>query len=489
MLLWSHMDAYLVWLKRHTLIVQIVLVCVAGLFLSINIDRQLVDYDEATYAKVVVDTLRAGQVIDLDRSGHTWFEKPPLYYWIAMVSVSVFGAHEFAFRIPSILAAVLCCWLVFQILNQLTRNQLAAICGFLVLLFSDVFVFYGREMRLDSSVTAMILAALYFFIKSWKDERFLLVVLPAIAVGCMFKSVIALLAFPVLLLYAVVYRQWRFLSSHYFPLGALIALLIWAPWHIAESIHFGEAFWNNYLGTQVIVRAVSMLTGTSGMWDYVIMLAWSLPWNVILAVELVTLGACAWVYRKSEHVALSPMLLPLSIAVGIVALFTAARTHLGAYIVPALPFFALSIAVGYDALSSISRRLAIVFSVIMILGTIGGCYFCFTVMNTLVPYYTYDERMVGEQYRMQHMPEVPLYSFNWSTVETLDYYGDTDVIPLMPSTGSGSIVRGPFFLAIHSVNIPNLFNQDGSPKFPGLKLIYVGQVLSLFYGSQDFPLP
>jgi 4-amino-4-deoxy-L-arabinose transferase-like glycosyltransferase len=157
---------------KYAIIVQIVLFCVAGVFLSIDINRQLVDYDEATYAKVVVDTLHTGQATDLYHFNQLWFEKPPLYLWMAMGSVKLFDEHEFAFRIPSIIASILCYWLVYLIVAELTGDTLAATFGFFILLLSNSFFTYGREARLDSAVTAAILAALYFFIKSWREEKF-----------------------------------------------------------------------------------------------------------------------------------------------------------------------------------------------------------------------------------------------------------------------------------------------------------------------------
>lgn len=101
--------------KRNSALVQVVLVGLASLFFCINISRPLIDYDEATYAKVVADTLHSGQVIDLYHFDRPWFEKPPLYLWTVMGSVSLFGEHEWTFRIPSVIFAVLCCWLVYFI--------------------------------------------------------------------------------------------------------------------------------------------------------------------------------------------------------------------------------------------------------------------------------------------------------------------------------------------------------------------------------------
>lgn len=486
------MDAINMCMQKYAVVVQVVLVCFAGVLLSIDSNRQLVDYDEATYAKVIVDTLDTGQMVDLHRFGNPWFEKPPLYMWLAMGSVTLFGEHEFAFRVPSILAAILCCWLVYAIIVVLTKDTLAAACGFLILLTSSPFFVYAREVRLDSAVIAAILASLYFFIKSWQEERYLVLVLPAIAIGFLFKSVIALLALPIILAYACVYKRWAFLRSRYFWWGALAAFIIWAPWHLVETLHFGYAFWDDYLGRQVVTRAVSTLTGTSSIGIYLSLIgAWYIPWNIVLCVGTAVLVFFVWEQKKMHADALVPIFLPLFIAVGIIVLFTIARTHLGPYILPAFPFFALSIALGFAAITAIPSYTKMTRIFIMI-GVVMGLVACFrgaSIKDTQVTPYSYDERAIGQIYRAHHMPQVPLYIFNWRATETLSYYGDTPASSLMPSAVRGQTLRAPFFMAIGSDAIPYLFDEKGNPRYPGTTLMYTGSHFSLIYGTQDFPLP
>ena len=95
------MTAVAQWYRKYETPLLLVLLLFAGLVLCVQITSTLIDYDEATYAKVVVDTIKSGDVSTFTLSGHLWFEKPPLYLWLAIGSVNLFGAHEFAFRVPS----------------------------------------------------------------------------------------------------------------------------------------------------------------------------------------------------------------------------------------------------------------------------------------------------------------------------------------------------------------------------------------------------
>ncbi|TSC69666.1 MAG: Dolichyl-phosphate-mannose-protein mannosyltransferase [Parcubacteria group bacterium Gr01-1014_56] len=264
--------------KKYNIVIQLVLFLIATVFLSLDINRPLVDYDEATYAQVVTDTLQSGDVSTFQLHGQNWFEKPPLYLWFTMASVKIFGEAEYAFRIPGVLAALLCCWLVYLIIKDQTKNYLAAALGFLILLFSNSFFVFARELRLDSAVTASILAALFFWIRGLYREKYFFWVFPLIAIGVLFKSVIGLLAIPVILIYSICYRKWGWLKSKYLWFGLLLALVIILPWHILESIRFGHLFWDDYLGRQIFQRATSTMTGTNNYYDYLEVL-WSLvPW-------------------------------------------------------------------------------------------------------------------------------------------------------------------------------------------------------------------
>src|SRR3990167_1623636 len=187
------------FLKKNAIWVQVPLLVIAVVFLSYDITRPLVDWDEATYAKVVVDTLKTGDPTTLQLSGNNWFDKPPLYFWMAMGSVKVFGATEFAFRLPIIALSLLCLWLVYLIVRELTDDYLTASLTFLVLLTSSLFLIFAREARTDQGMILGIVAALFFCIKGWKNPTYLFWLFPSIAVGFLCKSIVVFLAFPAML--------------------------------------------------------------------------------------------------------------------------------------------------------------------------------------------------------------------------------------------------------------------------------------------------
>ena len=131
-------------------------------------------------------------------------------------------------------------------------------------------------------------------------------------------------------------------------------------------------------------------------------------------------------------------------------------------------------------------------AIVLFLSIIIGFYTCAMLVSpkdNLMFGFAYDERAIGELYRAQHMPQAPLYIGNWRFQETLNYYGDTGVITIMSDAVHGQTLRGPFFFAIESSQIPYLFDGSGMPRFLGTKLLYVGKYFSLFYSTADLPMP
>ena len=63
--------------------------------------------DEPRYAAVARNMARTGDWVTPRLNGEPWFEKPVLYYWLAGFTYRLFGAGEFAMRLPSALAAIL----------------------------------------------------------------------------------------------------------------------------------------------------------------------------------------------------------------------------------------------------------------------------------------------------------------------------------------------------------------------------------------------
>jgi 4-amino-4-deoxy-L-arabinose transferase-like glycosyltransferase len=488
------MKAAVEFFNKNGLYVQIVLLLVAFAFLSIHISIPLADYDEATYAKVTIDTLKTGDVFSLTLSGHSWFEKPPLYFWMAMGTVKIFGDQELAFRLPAILAAVICLWLVYLIVKELTGDTLSATVAFLVLLLSPLFYYFAREARLDQGVIMGILAALYFWIRGWSKETYLIWVFPALAVAFLFKSIIAFLFGPIVLVYCLFHQRWSMFTSKYLWIGFLPALIVLLPWHIVETLKYGSNFWNVYLIQQSIGRSVVRITGnTNGYSDYIQALwdfgaLWLLSLVAVISIYVMLFFSKKWRSKISSR----QVGAPLCVALVILILFSLARTHLEPYIMPAFPFMAIFVGMLYHRVSLTFHRRPYLAAFVVLPFIVTGIYHSFSPEFSVPHPHVLDEANTGKIYRKESGGTVPLYSFGAPYLETIHYYAGTTTLRIDPPTSSGKTIEGPFYAIASVVDAGFFFFMDTNQQIQswyGQKLLYLGEDSILIYSPKDFMLP
>ncbi|PKM14670.1 MAG: hypothetical protein CVV12_12650 [Gammaproteobacteria bacterium HGW-Gammaproteobacteria-2] len=90
--------------------------------------RGLFTTDEGRYSAVALNMLERSDFITPQLSHDVaHYTKPPLTYWAIAASVALFGANEWAVRLPNALAFALTVWLCFAIGKRLDREPSARI--------------------------------------------------------------------------------------------------------------------------------------------------------------------------------------------------------------------------------------------------------------------------------------------------------------------------------------------------------------------------
>ena len=83
--------------RKSLYIILLILFC-GYLFLFGLGKMALVDPDEPFYAETAKEMLKRGEWLTPRIFGEPQFEKPPLYYWLIILSYKLFGINEFASR-------------------------------------------------------------------------------------------------------------------------------------------------------------------------------------------------------------------------------------------------------------------------------------------------------------------------------------------------------------------------------------------------------
>jgi len=107
--------------------------------------------------------------------------KPGLYVYLTVPSVAVLGLNEFAVRLPSALAGVFSVFLIYLIVNRLFPNELignwkleiGTLAAFIAAL-NPWSIYFSRGAWEVNVALTLTLAGIYFFLKSFEKQRYLI---------------------------------------------------------------------------------------------------------------------------------------------------------------------------------------------------------------------------------------------------------------------------------------------------------------------------
>lgn len=314
--------------------------------------RPLMLPDEGRYVGVAWEMLRSADWLTPTLNGLPYFHKPPLFYWITASSLALFGLNDWAARAAPILGATLGAVAMYTFARRWWSER-AARLALLALLVQPLFFAGGQFANLDMLVAGCITATIVALadaalcIEEQLPYRKALAAAYAVAaLGVLAKGLIGFVI-PALVIGAwlLLRRRWRVLLALLWWPGALIFLVLAAPWFIAMQLRFTD-FLNYFFIVQHFKRfALGGFNNVQPFWFFpAVLLLLSLPWLPWLARPL-----------RSEFLSdAGPdperrtirLLLLVWVAI-VVAFFSLPQSKLLGYVLPAVPPLAMLMADGY----------------------------------------------------------------------------------------------------------------------------------------------
>ncbi len=210
--------------------------------------------DEAFYLSIVTDMADTGHLMPT-HGGDYVFQKPPLVFWTARLSMAVFGRNATAARLPGALAAAALCGAGALFAAEVAGDEAALLAGLLLLGCLGVARF-GRELMLDLPLAAVQTAAMLMAARALRGvPRALLWAGFFTSVSLAVKGPIgpALLGVAFVGTFAAL-RRLELLRRGEPWLGLALGLPLCLPWYVwAASTHF-EAFWAIHVLDQHFAR-------------------------------------------------------------------------------------------------------------------------------------------------------------------------------------------------------------------------------------------
>jgi 4-amino-4-deoxy-L-arabinose transferase-like glycosyltransferase len=269
----------------------------------------LMDDVDSVQATIARNMLTSGDWVTARLDGVSYLEKAPLVYWAIAGSYAIFGVHDWAARIPISLSAVGLALLVAAFADWAFGRRASLYAGLCIGTCVGLFLF-TRILIPDVMLTFTIALAMWALLRALDDEErhprlWAAVLAASLGAGLLLKSLVSVV-FPVGagLLYLLFTRQlfsvrtWKRL--HPFS-GALIALVIAAPWHVlatlrnppyfAFTLHGGPGQYHGFLWFFFINEQLLRFLNLRYPRDYntvprfyfwALHLVWFFPWSLYL---------------------------------------------------------------------------------------------------------------------------------------------------------------------------------------------------------------
>src|SRR5205823_913135 len=130
----------------------LLLLLLPGLLLYPCMSFYLFEPDEGRYAEIPREMLQRGEWVVPYLQGEPYFDKPPLLYWLVMLSYRFLGVHDWAARLVPALAVHLSI-LATYLLARRSLGERAAFRGALVLTLTPGLLGVGRLLTMDGLLT------------------------------------------------------------------------------------------------------------------------------------------------------------------------------------------------------------------------------------------------------------------------------------------------------------------------------------------------
>ena len=333
---------------------MLVLALVGGWAYFANLHLSLLEGSEGLYAGIAGEMGRRREFFDLTYHDTPYFNKPPLFFWLLNLSTSIWGDHEIALRLPGSLAAAGTIVLTY-VLGVRLVSPTAGFWAALVVATSHVFLWYGRRVLFDSTLTFLVTLALFAWIQVQllgRSSRWYLLAFVSMALGSMLKEMHGFfLPLLVMALYAAIQRDTRMLKDGYFWAGLALAVALMAGYaqmlgpgyqhhfRIGKAI---ESTWN----TGFIGKTGPATDGHPLYWYLGMMWADFFPWCAVLPSALLLL----WAQRPFR--AHPTELLLLVWVLGLFTAFSLATLKREPYLTTIVPGIGLMIGYYYHRLFS-----------------------------------------------------------------------------------------------------------------------------------------
>ncbi len=310
----------------------------------------LIGADEPRYAQVAREMLEHRDWITPTLGGHAWLEKPPLYYWQAMLAYAAFGVSDATARLPGAIDATLLVVAVYLFFRRFRRG--VEVDAALITASCAGVIGFAHAASMDMALASTFSIGMLAW-WAWRESGkriYLALFYVCMALGMLAKGPVApFLAAAVIVLFALAARESRMVLRTFWLPGIVLFCVIALPWYVVVQLQNPQFFREFILQHNLARFSSDLYHHRQPSWYYIPVMALAfVPWTVFVIAAFVESVRLWWVERQT--VSAEP---DLELQFGVfvccwlllpIAFFSISQSKLPGYILPAIPAGAVLLA-------------------------------------------------------------------------------------------------------------------------------------------------
>jgi 4-amino-4-deoxy-L-arabinose transferase-like glycosyltransferase len=140
--------------KKWLLLFPVLIVYLVGMFTDV------MEIDAAQYATMSLEMTQTGNFLELHSRGDDYIDKPPLIFWTSALSFNLFGASNFAYKLPSILFTILGLFSTYR-LGRMYYGRWTGYFSTLILASCYAWFQFNQDVRTDAILAGCTIFAVW----------------------------------------------------------------------------------------------------------------------------------------------------------------------------------------------------------------------------------------------------------------------------------------------------------------------------------------
>ncbi len=222
----------------------------------------LFDWDEINFAESAREMIATGNYFSVQINYARFTEKPPLFFWMQVLSMKAFGINEFAARFPNAVCGILTLVVLFRIGKQIFNETLARI-WVMIYLGTLVTFLYFKSGIIDPWFNLFIFLAIYNFYfltlkETTKRTRYAALVGLFLGLAVLTKGPVAILISLLSYLTFVIINRFKiFIGWKELFVIIIVAFIVCFAWFGVDLVQNGPTFIVEFIQRQIAIFSTS----------------------------------------------------------------------------------------------------------------------------------------------------------------------------------------------------------------------------------------